>query len=76
MTKAILVLAIVGLVLGILLNTGWVNVGDAVALYVVLPAGAIFLGLFLIIKILEKESAAYDQEHHRSGSHAQDKDNR
>jgi ABC-type nickel/cobalt efflux system permease component RcnA len=67
-TKTLLVLTIVNFVLGLLFVTGALSVGDAPALYVTLPAGAICFGLFLIWHMLEKETAAYDEEQraHRS----------
>ena len=67
-TKALLILAIVSLVAGFALNTGLVNAGDLDALYVVFPIGASFAGLFLISKLLEKESARYNEEHHAKGN--------
>lgn len=62
MTKTLLVLSVVFLAVGIAFVTGLVNVGDAVALYVTLPAGAIFFGLFLISLSLQAESAFFDEE--------------
>ena len=62
MAKALLVLAIGCLVLGGALNIGFVNEHGMDALYAVLPTGAVFAGLFLIVHVLEKESAIYDQE--------------
>ncbi len=64
MTKALLISGIIALVLGTALNSGLINVGDADVLYTILPLGAVFLGLYLIVKVLEKESAQYDAEHH------------
>ena len=61
-TKTLLVLSLVGLVTGFAFVTDVVNVGDAVALYVALPVGAILFGLFLIFKMLEKEAAVHDAE--------------
>ena len=58
MTKCLLALSISGLTLGLALNF----FKGSPATYVVLPAGAIFFGLFLISFMLEKESAAYDAE--------------
>jgi hypothetical protein len=62
MTKTLLVLSVVGLVTGFAFVSGLVNVGDAIVLYVTLPAGAVFFGLFLISKLLEKEAAILDAE--------------
>jgi hypothetical protein len=61
-TKTLLALAVIGLMSGFVFVTGIVNVGGAVAWYMTLPMGAIFLGLFLISKLLEKEFALYDAE--------------
>ncbi len=61
MTKSLLVLGVIGVGLGMVFNSGLVNVENS-AIYVALPLGAIFLGLALISKLLEKESAVYDQE--------------
>jgi hypothetical protein len=61
-TKTLLVLSVIGLVSGMVLVSGVVNVGEAVAWYMTLPMGAIFLGLFLISKLLEKEVALHDAE--------------
>ena len=60
-----LTLAVAGLVAGVAFNSGLINVEKMVVLYVTLPLGAIFLGLFLICKLLEKESGLYDEEQHR-----------
>ena len=66
-TKVLLVLAIVSLIVGFAFNSGLVNAGDIDVLYVVFPMGAVFAGLFLISKLLEKETARYDEEHRDSG---------
>ena len=62
LTKTLLVLSVIGILLGLAFVTGLVNVSNAVWLYVTLPAGAIFFGLFLISRILEEETSRYDQE--------------
>lgn len=61
-TKALLVLCVADFAAGLLFVTGLVNVQAVPGLYVALPAGAIFFGLFLISKMLEKETAAFDVE--------------
>jgi hypothetical protein len=61
-TKTLLILATVNLVAGLAFAANLVNVHDAVWLYVTVPAGAICLGLFLISRMLEKETALYDAE--------------
>ena len=55
MTKGLLALSILGIGLGIVFVTGLINVERQVAFYVTLPFGAVFLGLFLISKMLEHE---------------------
>lgn len=62
MTKILLVLSLSCLAAGLVFVTGLVNVGEAVSLYVTLPAGAIFFGLFLISLNLQSESALFDEE--------------
>lgn len=63
MTKGLLAAGVTGLVTGLAFVTGLVDAHDVVAFYVLLPAGAIFFGLFLIALVLEKETALFDQEH-------------
>ena len=63
-TKVLLVLAIVSFIVGFAFNSGLVNAGENDALYAVFPMGAVFAGLFLLSKMLEKETARYDEEHH------------
>jgi hypothetical protein len=63
-TKGLLVSAIVSLAGGLFVNSGLVDVDAVPGLYVLLPAGAIFLGMFLISRMLQHESAQYEQEHH------------
>lgn len=48
--------------IGLAFVTNIINVQNIVALYVALPLGAIFLGLFLMFRSFEKEMALYDQE--------------
>jgi|SoiMethySBSTD1v2_1073268.scaffolds.fasta_scaffold2232142_1 hypothetical protein len=62
MTKVLLVLSLSCLTAGLVFVTGIVSVGEAVALYVTLPAGAIFFGLFLISLSLQAQSALFDEE--------------
>ncbi len=63
-TKGLLVTAIVFLLAGLVANSGIFDVNGVPALYVLLPVGAIFLGMFLISRLLQNESARYEQEHH------------
>ena len=62
MTKTLLVLSLIGLVAGLVFVTGLVNVTNAIGLYVTLPFGAILFGLFLISRMLEKETSRFDEE--------------
>jgi len=62
MTKVLLLLSLACLTAGLVFVTGIVNVGDAASLYVALPAGAIFFGLFLIALSLQAQSALFDEE--------------
>jgi len=61
-TKLLFGLAVVGLILGLALNSGIVSNFNSDFVYTVLPLGAVFFGLFLIAKVLEKETRAYDEE--------------
>lgn len=48
--------------LGVLITFGVLKPGEHAGWYVVLPLGAIFLGLGLITHMLEREVARFDQE--------------
>jgi hypothetical protein len=61
-TKTLLLLALAGLGSGLALNSGLVDATNASDLFVFLPLGAVFFGLFLLSKLLEKETAAFDRE--------------
>jgi hypothetical protein len=65
-TKTLLIISLVCLIAGFAFTTGLVNAQDAVALYTVLPTGAVFVGLFLISLLLEKETAQYDADQRAS----------
>jgi hypothetical protein len=66
MTKALLGVAVTTLILGFVLNAVGSLPWDA--LYAILPLGAVFFGLFLIAKMLEKETQAYDLEQKRAAA--------
>lgn len=68
MSKTLLVLAVVSLVVGLAINSGLIDAKSNDVLYAVFPLGAVFAGLFLISKLLEKETARYDQEHQTKGA--------
>ena len=54
-TKFLLSISLTRLVIGLTTNVLW---------GIALPLGAVFFGLFLIFKLLEKESALFDEEQH------------
>ena len=60
-TKTLLGLAIFGIAVGVFIVSGALKIDNA-AFFVVLPSGAIFFGLFLISKLLEKETALFNEE--------------
>jgi len=62
-TKTLLTLSIASLIIGLIFVTGIINVQSTAAWYVSLPLGAVCFGLFLIFKMLETETALYDDEH-------------
>ena len=69
-TKTLLGLSIFGIVAGLFFVSGVLKIDNA-AFFVVLPAGAIFFGLFLISLVLEKETALYNQEQEQCFAMAQ-----
>ena len=62
MAKKLLILSSACLVIGLAFVTGLINVQNTVALYAVLPLGAVFFGLFLMFRSFEKEVSLYDEE--------------
>ena len=74
-TKVLLVLAIISFIVGFAFNSGLVNAGDTDTLYAIFPMGPVFAGLFLIAKMLEKETARYDEEHRAGGGSPGSKEN-
>ena len=66
--KGLLALAIGCLVVGGMINLGWIGADSIDGLYVVLPVGAVFLGLFLIARVLGNESKLHDQDQHAAES--------
>jgi hypothetical protein len=57
---------------GLLVSTNLIKIPNAVAgVYVLLPAGAVLFGLFLISKALEKEVTRYDEEQKANRNSAQ-----
>ena len=62
-TKTLLALALGGTVAGLVFASGLIDVQEFSALYIALPLGAVFFGLFLISRMLEREAQLFDQEH-------------
>ena len=62
LTKFYLALAVVCLAVGLLFLTGVISVGRTPALYVIFPTGAVFLGLFLTCRVLEKDTVAFERD--------------
>jgi len=62
LTKVLLTVATLNLVAGILFVTGIIPVGHVVSWYLTFPVGVIFLGLFMISYMLQKEVARFDEE--------------
>jgi hypothetical protein len=70
-TKGLLIACVVCLVAGLVLSANIIKVPNAAAgVYVLLPAGAILFGLFLITKALEKETSRFDEEQRANRSRA------
>lgn len=67
LAKTYLVLGVVCSVVGILLDADVIDASDLPAVYVALPLGVVFLGLFLIYYMLGKEAARFEAE--RTGRH-------
>ena len=65
-TKVSLITCVVCLIVGLAFFAGVVSVHSAKALYVVLPIGATFFGVFMVFRVFEKETEQYDQEQHAS----------
>ena len=62
-TKGLLIASVLCLLGGLIVVSGFINIPSAATgVYVLLPAGAILFGLFLISKGLEKETTRYDAE--------------
>ena len=66
MTKTLLLLAIVLMLIGGAVNLGLIAAHDNAALYALFPTGASFFGLFLIVRVLGRESERYDREHNKT----------
>ncbi len=64
LTKMMLGALIINAIASVLFLTGIVDVSDAPGLYAAFPLAAVFYGMFLISRMLEKEIAAFDAEHH------------
>jgi hypothetical protein len=66
-TKVLLGAAVLMLATGLIVSLDIiVKPPNAPAAYVLLPVGAILFGLFLMSRMLEKESMRYDEERHEA----------
>jgi hypothetical protein len=63
LTKLYLVLGVLFSLAGILFNADVLGTGGVTACYVALPLGAVFLGLFIVCRMLGQEAARFDAEH-------------
>ncbi len=70
-TRILLALAVLMLAAGLLFNSGLVNINNAVSLYVALPVGTVFLGLFLISRLLQNETELHGPEMHHARDRAE-----
>jgi ABC-type nickel/cobalt efflux system permease component RcnA len=64
LTKIMLGLTVINSIASVLFLSGIVNVSAAPGLYAVFPLAAIFYGMFLICRMLEKDVAEFDAERH------------
>lgn len=55
-TKLYLALAIICLLVGLVFHTGLYRPVNLPVIYVVLPLGVVFSGMFLVFRLLEKQS--------------------
>ena len=69
-TRGLLAVALLCLAVGGGFNTGLIDAHGIDALYSVLPLGAVFFGLFLIERVLGKETMDQDGQHHESNPEA------
>ena len=66
LAKILLGLSIVCTVVGAAINLDWVHLGDITGFYAILPLGAVFFGLFLIVLILEDKGMTNPEDQHLS----------
>lgn len=62
MTKVLLGSAAAFLLGGAMVNIGLIKTGSLDFLYAIFPTGAVLLGLALISRLLEKETAGFNRE--------------
>jgi len=62
LTKTLLLATVANFIPAVLFLTGFVNVSNAPGLYVSFPLAAIFFGLTLLSRMMQKEVAAFDAE--------------
>lgn len=70
LTKTMFGLMILNAVAAALFLTGVVDVSEAPGFYLALPLAAIFYGMFVICRVLDKEVAAFDAEQRAPGGRA------
>jgi hypothetical protein len=64
LARKLLIGSLALMIVGLLFLVGILPAGGrAVGLLVLFPVGAVFFGLFLIIRVLGNEARHYDQEH-------------
>lgn len=66
MPKTLLWLSIACFVLGGAVNLDLINPRGMAASYIILPLGAVFFGLFLIVLMLQREGEKHQEDQHLS----------
>jgi len=69
LTKFMLALLVINSVASALFLTGTVNISAAPGLYVVFPLAAIFYGMVLICRMLEKDATEFDADKSTNDNH-------
>lgn len=69
-TKIMLGLTIINLIASALFLSGIVNISGFPGLYIVFPLAAVFYGMFLICRMIEKDVAEFDAEQRAHQNHA------
>jgi hypothetical protein len=69
-TKIMLGLTIINLIASALFLPGIVNISGFPGLYIVFPLAAVFYGMFLICRMIQKDVAEFDAEQRAHQNHA------